>query len=444
MDDVSERYLGWLRDEAVSRYIDSAHAVQTLDTIRDYVRQRENRDDVLFLGIFTAEGAHVGNLKFEPLDTARGSAVMGILIGDPEWRGRGVATEVLIASARWLRSERAIREVVLGVSLANEGAIHAYRKAGFVEVSAHRAHAPGPGHLTMVLDSREAGRLALGTAQFGSEYGITNKVGRVPQNEVAAILRCAREAGVDALDTAAVYGESEACLGLAGVADWRIVTKLPPNLDPSEDAATWVGTHLSASLARLRVTSVETLLVHRSQHLAGIQGQAVWKEMRRLKDAGLVEKIGASIYAPEELDDLCPAVMPDVVQAPFSVVDRRLLTSGWLSKLAKLGVEVHARSVFLQGLLLAHGDSRPREFDRWTALWDAWESWLVEHRMTATEAALGYVMSVPEFERVVVGVESAHQLGEIVAAARPRREDVPGDLASVDEDLVNPSRWRRP
>ena len=441
MDDVSERYVGWLRDEVARRYIDSAHSVQTLDTIRDYVRQREQREDVLFFGIFTPEGLHVGNLKFEPVDTARGWAVMGILIGDPEWRGRGVATEVLLASTRWLRTHRSIREVVLGVTVANEGAIRAYRKAGFVEVAAHRAHDPGPGHITMVLDFREAERLALGTAQFGSSYGITNKAGQVARPEVTAILRSAREAGMDTLDTAAAYGASEGCLGSVGVADWRVVTKLPPNLDPSQNAADWVKTSFAASLARLRVPRVEALLVHRSHHLLGTQGKVVWREMQRLKDAGMAAKIGVSIYGPEELDDLWAVAKPDVVQAPFSVVDRRLLQSGWLSKLAKLGVEVHARSVFLQGLLLAHRDSRPGEFSRWKALWDRWDSWLLKKRMTATEAAVGYVMSMPEFERIVVGVESARQLGEIVAAARGRREDAPGELASVDEDLVNPSRW---
>jgi len=137
--DVSERYLGWLRDREAKRYIAAAQQTPALSTLVEYVRQRVNRPDVLFLGIFEKmSGLHVGNIKYEPVDSVQGYAIMGILIGDPTFRGKGVAAEVLQASANWLRQHRGIRQILLGVSRENVGAIRAYDKVGFVEVtSAH-------------------------------------------------------------------------------------------------------------------------------------------------------------------------------------------------------------------------------------------------------------------------------------------------------------------
>lgn len=101
--------------------------------LQDYVAQRIGRADVLFLGIFDkCSGIHIGNIKYEPVLPAQGSAVMGILIGDPTFRGKGVFSEVFGASAAWLKKERRITRIHLGVEKANLAAIKAYQNAGFL------------------------------------------------------------------------------------------------------------------------------------------------------------------------------------------------------------------------------------------------------------------------------------------------------------------------
>jgi [ribosomal protein S5]-alanine N-acetyltransferase len=130
--DVNERYLGWLRDPQAERYITAATTTRDLDELRAYVRARVDRPDVLFLAIVDkATGLHVGNIKYEPLDRESGYAVMGLLIGDPEYRGRGVAREVLEASTAWLKVHHGIDEVILTVDAAHDRAIRAYEAAGF-------------------------------------------------------------------------------------------------------------------------------------------------------------------------------------------------------------------------------------------------------------------------------------------------------------------------
>lgn len=134
-EDVSERYLNWLSDLEVKRYIISAPTTKELSDLKQYVHERIGRDDILFLGIFEkSSGLHIGNIKYEPVNSEVGYAIMGVLIGDPAYRGRGVTTEVLKASSKWLKTHRNIRQILLGVSKDNFAAIKAYQKAGFVVV----------------------------------------------------------------------------------------------------------------------------------------------------------------------------------------------------------------------------------------------------------------------------------------------------------------------
>jgi RimJ/RimL family protein N-acetyltransferase len=131
-EDATERYATWLAEASAQRFIAAARGAPDLEALKGYIVQRIGRPDVLFLGIFLRENAlHIGNIKYEPVDAEQGYAVMGILIGDPDWRGKGVATEVIEASALWLQANRGIAEIVLGVARDNAAAIRAYLSAGF-------------------------------------------------------------------------------------------------------------------------------------------------------------------------------------------------------------------------------------------------------------------------------------------------------------------------
>lgn len=148
VDDVSDRYAGWLSDQATSQYIT---AKLNLADLRQYVLEHSGREDVLFLGIFErASGLHIGNIKYEPVNSTLGYAIMGILIGEPNWRGKGVATEVILASAEWLRQCRNIKQIVLGVHRVNTAAILAYQKVGFIEESTKFIPAVSAENMTMV------------------------------------------------------------------------------------------------------------------------------------------------------------------------------------------------------------------------------------------------------------------------------------------------------
>lgn len=285
-------------------------------------------------------------------------------------------------------------------------------------------------------------RLALGTAQFGQAYGVANSCGQVAPHAVAAILQLAAGQGVDTLDTAIAYGGSEAALGAAGVSAWRVITKLPALPEGTGDVARWVREQVQGSLARLRVAQLDGLLLHRPADLLGPCGGRLRDCLAGLKAAGMIAAAGVSIYDPRELDELWPQWQPEIVQAPCSVLDRRLLHSGWLPRLQRQGRRVHLRSVFLQGLLLMPAGRRPAFFARWQGLLDRWLAWCAARGVSPLQAALGFVCAVPGAERVIVGVDSPEQLREVLVAERPGAFEPPADLCSDDRELLEPSRWR--
>lgn len=284
-------------------------------------------------------------------------------------------------------------------------------------------------------------RLALGTVQFGLPYGIANRTGQVTRQEAKVMLQLAAANGVDTLDTAIAYGDSEACLGEVGTKGFNVVTKIPTSPEDCIDVSVWVHQQMSASLARLGVTSVYGLLLHRSEQLLGTNGAALYQALQGLKDNGQVQKLGVSIYSPSDLDTLMPQYPIDLVQAPFNLVDRRLHRTGWLQRLKDSGVEVHTRSVFLQGLLLMAKADIPAKFAPWDELWHRWQQWLTDWDTSSVQACLAFPLSFPEIDRVVVGADSMKQLAQILSATN----DLPiGDLPELqceDANLINPAKW---
>lgn len=130
--DATVEYLSWLADPVAQKFITAAHFTSSLPALRAYIRERAEKTDILFWGIFDGETQkHIGNIKYEPIDTDKGYAVMGVLIGDKSRRGQGVFPEVFNASAQWLHDTLGISHFELGVDRTNSAAIRSYQKTGF-------------------------------------------------------------------------------------------------------------------------------------------------------------------------------------------------------------------------------------------------------------------------------------------------------------------------
>ena len=286
-------------------------------------------------------------------------------------------------------------------------------------------------------------KIALGTVQFGIDYGINSESGPVKHKEVRRILNYARSQNIDLLDTAPVYGNSEKVLGVANVQNFKVITKNRHfnNTEISNSDIDLLKKDFSCSLMDTRQESFYGVLVHNANDLLKPGAEKLYDHLKELKQAEKIEKIGVSVYEYSQLQSVLDNFDIDLVQLPFNILDRRMIDSGMLGKLCRSNIEVHARSVFLQGLLLMSKKNRPDKFKRWNGLWKIWHEWLNDNQITALEVTIRYAMSIPEISKVLVGVDTTDQLEEIVIASLGLLPGIPTEVYTNDADLLNPSNW---
>jgi len=290
----------------------------------------------------------------------------------------------------------------------------------------------------------EIGRLGLGTVQFGLSYGISNSSGQTTIDESQTILRVASDAGIRIVDTAIEYGESESRIGSFNANEFKIVTKIPYLNLGAYTVEDLIKKYFSSSRIRLNSNSVYGLLLHRPDQLLEPYGKEIWRELEVLKSTGFAKKIGISISSFRNLDQILNHYKVDLVQVPVNPFDHRLISDGWLDKLKNQGVEIHSRSTFLQGLLLMELHEIPNKFHEWDAVFVRWHTWLLELGVSPLEACLQFPFSIPDIDCVLVGVNSAKQLDEILnISKREFRDGAWSSFACDDELLVNPSHWDR-
>ena len=285
-------------------------------------------------------------------------------------------------------------------------------------------------------------RITLGTAQFGLKYGISNQNGQVSFNEIEKILDFSNKCGINTLDTAIAYGDSESRLGAVGIKEWNVVSKLPSIPENCLNVKDWVVKSIEESLERLRIPSLYGLLLHKPNELFAPAGFKLYEALKFLQDSGMVKHLGISIYGPNELESFSHYKDIEIVQTPFNIFDRRLINNGLLDILAEEGREVHIRSVFLQGLLLMEPEDRPSKFSRWGNLWQQYEDYIKICGLSKLQLCIRYVLSISQIKNVIVGVESLSQLQEIYEAASGDISELPQDLQSSDLLLINPALWQ--
>lgn len=286
-------------------------------------------------------------------------------------------------------------------------------------------------------------KLGLGTVEFAAKTG--KHALQVTLDEAVRILEIAQRAGIRLLDTAAQAGNSEEVLGqcLPKQHHFDIVAKTP-----HVSAEQVMGLHadqvesaLQESLRNLKQDCIYALMTGYEDGLFAAQGDKLYKRMDSLKTQGLIKRIGVSVSNAYQIERVLSSYKPDIIQLPLNVLDQRLLQSGHLQRLKQQGIEIHARDIFLQGVLLD-----PTHLHPW--FWpirkrmDAYQQYLIQEGFTPLEGALNFVGTIPEVDVALVGVSSAEQLREVVAALQPEgsvQDFIP--FACNEEKYINPIRW---
>lgn len=289
-------------------------------------------------------------------------------------------------------------------------------------------------------------KIGLGTVQFGLDYGISNREGRTSPDEVVRIIEVAKQYSIAVIDTAALYGTSEEVLGYALPQgnDFKLVTKTI-RLDSNRITASEIGQlerAFSASLKKLRTHSIYGLMLHNPDDLLAQGGEVLFECLRFQQESGRVKKIGVSVYTGDQIDRILDRFEIDLVQLPINVLDQRLLSGGHLALLKSRGVEIHARSAFLQGLLLMDPETLPFYFDRAKKLLKDYHKFLQSNGITPVQAALGFLAGRNEIDVVICGVNNHRQLIELCKSTQPLTGVDFTPFALEDPNILNPSLWR--
>ena len=293
-------------------------------------------------------------------------------------------------------------------------------------------------------------RLVLGTAQLGMDYGIANRSGRPDEARALDLVRAAWRGGVRAFDTARDYGDAETvlgrCLTAMGVsAQARVVTKPDPGLDISLPGA--LEQSVRQSLDRLGVPRLHGLLLHR-ETLLDHWDAGLGESMRGLVRAGLVERIGVSVYAPAAALRALKADGLDLLQLPSGLLDRRFETAGVFEAAARRGVEVQVRSVFLQGLVFLDPDTLPPGMEHAREAVAGVARLAEETGLPRMALALAYVREALDPALVVFGAETPEQVRRnleawSVDAPAGLVERVRAAFPDVAETILNPVLWKQ-
>jgi len=279
-------------------------------------------------------------------------------------------------------------------------------------------------------------RIALGTVQFGLDYGISNRSGKTSPDEVSKILDVASASSIHLLDTAFSYGDSEPVLGEKHAQERFRITSKFPKISPGDN----IRNYLQTSLKRLRTTKIYGYLAHDPDSFTVTPG--LWEELCELKRESLVEKIGYSVYTVNQLRALLNSgFTPDIVQLPYNVFDRRFESE--FSDLKELGIEVHVRSPFLQGLLFLKSKDLSIHFNPVKSRLDLLQT-LLPNPSELAAALIMFCLQNTAVDYVVLGANDHMQLKqnmEALGGDNAKSELV--DLAIEDESILLPYLWPR-
>ncbi len=283
-------------------------------------------------------------------------------------------------------------------------------------------------------------KLGLGSAQFTLEPTGTMARGRNPQSEIRDILDISARAGLSVFDVAGRNPQAETLLGdvMPRPTPFRIsISTIRP--DKGADA---VEAEIRATLRRLGVERADCIFVPSAADLFGPHGLALWNRLRALRDEGLTRAIGVSVFASDDPVGVVRRFKPDIIQAPASLLDQRLLLDGTLATVAELGVEVHLRSIFLNGLLFLPPDRAPNHLKAAASRISRARRLIAEGRSDPLQAALGFALSRPEAHTVLVGVTSTAELSAVIAAASSPPPDLDWDEMALDDPVaLDPRAW---
>ena len=258
-------------------------------------------------------------------------------------------------------------------------------------------------------------KIVIGTANFNQSYGLLSH--NVKEHQIKKILKLCRSKKIQYFDTSSSYKSAQNYLSNFTNKNSKIITKLPPiKLSKSKkEIKKWIDSQLSKTFVKLKTKTIYALILHRPEILLSKKGQFIFDVLNSFKKKGKIKKIGVSVYDFDLLKKIIKKYKIDIAQVPFSVFDQRLkYQKNFKNYYGK--IEIHCRSIFLQGLIFKTINNLPVRLKNYKKTWVEWKKFLIKNKISPMNAALEFLIENKKFySKIVVGLENSSQLNEILA-----------------------------
>ncbi len=279
-------------------------------------------------------------------------------------------------------------------------------------------------------------KIVIGSANFAQKYGVDSKI--ISPKEIKKILNLAKKNNIYEIDTAQVYLKNKEIFKSISKG-FKFSSKIKPNHK-------WISLEfcqkqLDEHLYNLNTKKIKTLLIHDVGILFTKNGDQIFKNLNELKKKKYFQKIGLSIYDTNCLNYLVSNYDLDVVQCPYNIIDKRILTTGWFDKLKEKGIETHVRSIFLQGLLVNRLVCKKPYFKKWEQKISDWFLWLDNNNISPIDYCLNDLLNC-EFDKIIIGVNNFENLKEIIYFKKININKMI-NFKINDLKLIDPRKWKK-
>lgn len=282
-------------------------------------------------------------------------------------------------------------------------------------------------------------KIVIGSANLNTKYGL--KKNKINVNEFKRLINFAKLKGINLIDTSPNYSNSEKIIGALNK-KLKIITKIPkiPVHLKNNKIKIWIRQQIKNSLNNLRTTNLHGILVQNAEVLISKNSELIFETLEDLKKEKRINKIGVSIYNFTTLKKIMNKYKVDFIQVPFNIFDQRLVEKNLINKIKKHGIELHVRSIFLQGLLTDGKTKLPHKMFKLEKNLNIWKNWTIKNNISPVNACLDFVSSFKSIDKFVIGFNGINDFKEIINHKKSKLNFK--DLKfKIKQNIVDPRNW---
>lgn len=283
-------------------------------------------------------------------------------------------------------------------------------------------------------------KIILGTANLNQKYGFLKK--SIDYKNFKKIINKTKKK-IGYIDTSYNYKRVHKLLGKLNLGKIKIITKISIPVGSKINPKLWVSNSLKKIMTDLKKKKIYCILIHNPNLLIKDKYKEYFFYLNELKKKGLIKKIGFSVYGIKETNILLKKYRIDILQVPINLINQSFCNKKFLNQINKKRIEVHARSIFLQGILLSSNLHNIKYFKKWKNLWTRYYSWLHKNKVSNLAACLTFIKRIKYISSFVVGVENETQLKEILNCKIKNKLKFNKFLNQRNKKLIDPSKWRQ-